>query len=192
MNKDILVNKENPLDKNFIPKNLIKVTLIETPKLNDKMLTYLDKEVYENFLMFRLEGLYNGLNMVIDSGYRSYKYQEFILAYNLFKQGKKAYKLVALPGCSEHQTGLALDFALIINNFYVEYFDDSLKEVKWIHENAYKYGFILRYPKGFENITGFNYECWHLRYVGKDVSFYMHENNIRTLEEYHSLKNLRK
>ena len=192
MNKDILVNKLNPLEKDFIPENLVKVQLIETPKLKDGMLTFLDEEAYQMFLLFRLEGLYYDVNMIVDSGYRPYEYQEYILKYNLSKKGVSAYNTVALPGQSEHQTGLALDFALIINNIYVDNFDDSFKEVKWIHENAYKYGFILRYPKGKEDITGFSYEYWHLRYVGKDVSYYMHNKNISTLEEYHLLNYTKK
>lgn len=192
MNKDILVNKLNPLEKDFIPENLVKVQLIETPKLKNGMLTFLDAEAYQMFLLFRLEGLYNCVNMIIDSGYRPYEYQEYILKYNLLKKGLSAYKTVALPGQSEHQTGLALDFALIINNIYVDNFDDSFKEVKWIHENAYKYGFILRYPEGKEDITGFSYEYWHLRYVGKEVSYYMHNENISALEEYHLLNYTKK
>ena len=124
MNKDILVNKFNKLEKEFIPENLVKVKLIETPKLKDNMLTFLDEEAYQMFLLFRLEGLYNGVNMIVDSGYRPYEYQKYILNYNLLKKGLSAYKTVALPGCSEHQTGLALDYALIINNMYVDNFDD--------------------------------------------------------------------
>lgn len=185
---DDIVNKEHPLDKNYVPKNLVKDNIIQTPNLDDRYLTYLDKEAYESFLEFREYGLYNGVNIIIDSGYRPYKYQQKILLYNLIKHGDDAYKTVALPGTSEHQTGLALDFALIINNFYVEVLDDFIEEVQWVHENAYKFGFILRYPKGKEEITGFNYECWHLRYVGKDVSKIMHDENIETLEEYHILK----
>ena len=119
MNKDILVNRFNPLKKEFIPENLVKVKLIETPKLKDNMLTFLDEEAYQMFLLFRLEGLYNGVNMIVDSGYRPYEYQEYILNYNLLKKGLSSYKTIALPGYSEHQTGLALDFALIINNMYV-------------------------------------------------------------------------
>ena len=124
MNKDILVNRFNPLEKEFIPENLVKVKLIETPKLKDNMLTFLDEEAYQMFLLFRLEGLYNGVNMIVDSGYRPYEYQEYILNYNLLKKGLSSYKTIALPGHSEHQTGLALDFALIINNMYVDNFDD--------------------------------------------------------------------
>ncbi len=187
MNKDILVNKFYPLDKGFVPENLVKVNLLETPKLIEGMLTYLDEETYKMFMDFRTEGLSNGINMIVDSGYRPYEYQEYILKYNLMQKGLSAYKTVALPGESEHQTGLALDFALIINGVIVDNFDDTFDEVKWIHENSYKYGFILRYPKGKENITGFSYECWHLRYVGKDVSYFMHNENISTLEEYHLL-----
>ena len=157
--------------------------LNETPKLKDNMLTFLDEEAYQMFLLFRLEGLYNGVNMIVDSGYRPYEYQEYILNYNLLKKGLSSYKTIALPGHSEHQTGLALDFALIINNMYVDNFDDSFNEVQWIHKNAYKYGFILRYPKGKEDITGYKYEPWHLRYVGKKIAKEIYESDI-TLEEY--------
>lgn len=188
MKIDEIVNKQHPLDKDYVPKDLVKDTIIQTPNLDDKYLTYLNKEAYENFLEFREYGLYNGVNIIIDSGYRPYKYQQKILLYNLIKHGMDAYKTVAIPGTSEHQTGLALDFALIINNFYVEVLDDFYEEVKWVHENAYKFGFILRYPKGKEEITGFNYECWHLRYVGKEVSQIMYDEKIETLEEYHVLK----
>ena len=97
---------------------------------------------------------------------------------------ESAYKTVSLLGQSKHQTVLALDFALIINNIYVDNFDDSFKDVEWIHENAYKYGFILSHLKSKKDITGFSYEYWHLRYIGKEVSYYMHNENISTLEEY--------
>lgn len=186
---DEIVNKDHPLDETFIPDDLVKDYIFESPKLDNKYVTYLNKDAYASFLEFREYGLCNGVNIVIDSGYRPYIYQKQILLYNLEKYGVDAYKTVALPGTSEHQTGLALDFALIINNSYVEVSDDSLEEVQWVHKNAYKFGFILRYPKGKEEITGFNYECWHLRYVGKEISQIMHDENIETLEEYHTLKN---
>lgn len=186
---DEIVNKDHPLDETFIPDDLVKDYIFESPKLDNQYVTYLNKDAYASFLEFREYGLCNGVNIVIDSGYRPYIYQKQILLYNLEKYGVDAYKTVALPGTSEHQTGLALDFALIINNSYVEVSDDSLDEVQWVHKNAYKFGFILRYPKGKEEITGFNYECWHLRYVGKEISQIMHDENIKTLEEYHTLKN---
>ena len=94
MNKDILVNKLNPLEKDFIPENLVKVQLIETPKLKDGMLTFLDEEAYQMFLLFRLEGLYYGVNMIVDSGYRPYEYQKYILKYNLLKKGTSNWSCI--------------------------------------------------------------------------------------------------
>ena len=129
----------------------------------------------------------SGYYFILDSGYRSYAYQEKVLAKNICEKGEEAYSYVALPGTSEHQSGLAIDVALKRNGEYTDQFDDSCDEIKWLHENCYKYGFILRYPKGKKDITGFNYECWHIRYVGLELSTYMHDNCIETLEEYYSL-----
>ena len=178
MNKDILVNRFNPLKKEFIPENLVKVKLIETPKLKDNMLTFLDEEAYQMFLLFRLEGLYNGVNMIVDSGYRPYEYQEYILNYNLLKKGLSSYKTIALPGHSEHQTGLAIDLNDISYNF------SNTNEFKWLKDNAYRYGFILRYPKEYTNLTGYVYEPWHYRYVGSEVAEYIYKTGI-TYDEYY-------
>ena len=188
MNYDFIVNKEKPLTIDFIPDNLIKVTGPEIPKIDSGYKTFLEKETYENFLLFSHAAEENGIIMVVDSGYRPYEYQEKILEYNLAIKGLDAYKTVALPGHSEHQTGLALDYALIIDGNLCDDFDESFWQVKWILDNAYRFGFILRYPKGKENITGYNYECWHLRYVGSNVATIMHGMNIETLEEYHLRK----
>lgn len=90
---------------------------------------------------------------------------------------QKTKKLVAPPGYSEHETGLAIDFS---NNGN---YDKKAKMWDWLSENAYQYGFILRYPKGKEDITGYEYEPWHYRYVGKECAIIMHERNL-CLEEY--------
>ena len=84
------------------------------------------------------------------------------------------------PGFSDHQTGLACDIGM--PGYKFDMFTDTA-ECKCLHANAYKYGFILRYPEGKENITKYTYESWHFRYVGIEASTYIYENNI-TLEEY--------
>ena len=86
----------------------------------------------------------------------------------------------AKPGHSEHQTGLAVDVEGSNNDY--DKFESSI-EFNWMINNSYKYGFILRYPKGKENITGFKYEPWHYRYVGIELAKYLYKNNL-TLEEY--------
>ena len=99
-------------------------------------------------------------------------------------------KYVAKPGYSEHQTGLAVDLAILKNGDYLIN-DDFIKEkdiCNFIKENCYKFGFILRYPFDKEKITGYNYEPWHLRYVGNDLALYLKENNL-TLEEYYEEEN---
>ena len=88
----------------------------------------------------------------------------------------------ARPGYSEHQTGLVID----IDNYNDDYENfDKTKEFEWMNNNSYKYGFILRYPKGKTDITGYDYESWHYRYVGKEIAKYIYENNI-TFDEYYA------
>jgi len=99
-------------------------------------------------------------------------------------------KRVAPPGASEHQCGLAFDVAYITDGNYGDSITDEQEETKWMFANAHKYGFILRYPKGKEDITGYNYEPWHYRFVGVELASYLFENDI-TLEEYY-LKNKEK
>ena len=194
MDYTILVNKENPLDKKFVPNNLMLYTEYNGEKIDPNHKTLVEKETLKAFLKLKRAAQEEGksisypmgFDFVVDSGYRSYEYQEKVFKYNLEQEGVRAYSYVALPGCSEHQTGLAIDVALNTNGIYNDKFDDSFLEIKWLHENCHRFGFILRYPKTMEDITGFNYECWHLRYVGRELSLYMKENNILTLEEYYS------
>ena len=96
-----------------------------------------------------------GLYIIIDSGYRSYEYQQIVFYKNVEKLGYElALKYAALPGESEHQTGYAFDVASFRNGKYFENKEDDEKEIVWMMKNCYKYGFILRYPKGKEEITG--------------------------------------
>lgn len=98
--------------------------------------------------------------------------------------GNAAYDKVALPGTSEHESGLAIDCGIVIDGEYIDELPENAPITKWIHENCYKYGFILRYPKGKEEITGYKYEPWHLRYVGPKLAKYLTENDL-TLDEYY-------
>ena len=174
---DTLVNKNNRLEKNFKPNDLIKLDL--TCANENK---FLREEAAANFEKMCYEAKKEGYQIVAVSGYRSYFYQQELYHYYVEHMGEeKALKASAKPGHSEHQTGLAVD---VIGSFgtYNE-FEDT-KEFTWMKENAYKYGFILRYPKGKEIITGFKYEPWHYRYVGTEVAKYLYEKQL-TLEEYY-------
>ena len=112
------------------------------------------------------------------SGYRSYYDQKSTYNYWVSVYGQKdADTISARPGHSEHQTGLAFDITSL-NSSYGE-----TEEGIWLRENCFKYGFIIRYPKGKEHITGYAYEPWHIRYVGVEHATYIMNNNL-TLEEY--------
>lgn len=172
----VLVNKNNKLKSDFIPNNLIKLDL----KYSNQE-KYLKKEAALAFYKLSSDALKLQYKIIAVSGYRSYTYQEKLFDYYVNSKGMDyALSCSAKAGHSEHQTGLAVDVEG--SNLDYDLFAES-KEFDWMINNAYKYGFILRYPKGKENITGFKYEPWHYRYVGRDVAKIIYENNI-TLEEY--------
>ncbi len=172
----VLVNKNNKLDSKYKPKDLEIINLKYSNK--DK---YLRKEAKEAFEKLSDDASKLNLSIIAVSTFRSYSYQKNLYLDYVNKKGKEyADACSARPGHSEHQTGLALD--VMGSNKDYNKFDES-KEFNWMINNAYKYGFILRYPKGKEHITGFKYEPWHYRYVGKEAAKIIHDKNI-TLEEY--------
>lgn len=172
----VLVNKNNKLKNDFIPDDLIKLDLKYS---NEEK--YLKKEAALSFYKLSEDAKEKGYRIIIVSAYRSYTYQEKLFDYYVKEKGLNyALNCSAKPGHSEHQTGLAIDVEG--SNFDYDLFEQSI-EFDWMKKNAYKYGFILRYPKGKEHITGFKYEPWHYRYVGEKVAKYIYENNL-TFEEY--------
>ena len=185
MDFEVLVNKDNLLPKSFKPElyvvdenenNFHKyVDPLEKPRLSIYVKPYLDAML--------AAAAFDGNYIIVDSGYRSYEYQEKILAANIEKKGMEAYNFVQVPGASEHQTGLAIDIAYFKDNKYSDDVKESDKEIKGMNNNAYKYGFILRYPKDKESITGIKHEPWHYRFVGVETAKIIHDNNL-TLEEY--------
>lgn len=174
--KLVLVNKNNKLKNDFIPDDLIKLDLKYS---NEEK--YLKKEAALSFYKLSEDAKKKGYRIIVVSAYRSYTYQEKLFDYYVKEKGLNyALNCSAKPGHSEHQTGLAIDVEG--SNFDYDLFEQSI-EFDWMKKNAYKYGFILRYPKGKEHITGFKYEPWHYRYVGEKVAKYIYENNL-TFEEY--------
>jgi D-alanyl-D-alanine carboxypeptidase len=168
----ILVNNEHPLPEGFVAKDLIDM-MQETPRhffLFRSIM--LNRECFEaaNHMFAKAEK--DGLNdFIISSGFRTRKEQED--AYGRWGEGK-----AARPGCSEHQTGLAIDLAapggMVEGSAYYE----------WLLNKAADYGFILRYPKDRDDITGYNFEPWHWRYVGVEAAREIMDKNI-VLEEYY-------
>lgn len=174
----VLVNKDNVLDRTYIPDDLIN----SSSRYKENILV--NKTLLDNFRLMALDANMLGYDIDIMSGYRDYLYQEKIYDKLLKEKGfAYTFRSIAKPGCSEHQTGLAIDICVYKDNkCYIEHEIEDTEEGKWLIDNAYRYGFILRYPKGKEDITGYNYEPWHLRYVG-DIASYIYFNNL-TLEEY--------
>ena len=178
--KTILVNKYYYLDENYVPNNLEK---INNQYALDNM--KLVKEAKEAFEKLSKDALKEKLNIIAMSAYRSYSYQ--IDLYNRYAKSdgkEKADTYSGRPGHSEHQTGLAVD----VYNKKLPYTSfENTKEYEWMMKNAYKYGFILRFPKDKEEETGYHFESWHYRYVGIDIATYIKENNI-SFEEYYATK----
>lgn len=173
----VLVNKNNKLDKNYIPNDLEKININYAHE--EKYLRHEAKIAFENLSK---EAKNNNFKIIAVSTYRSYEYQEKLYYYYVKEKGIEYADLCsARPGHSEHQTGLAIDI-MGSNNDYNK-FEESIEFI-WMKNNAHKYGFILRYPKGKQHITGFKYEPWHYRYVGVDVATTIYNQNI-TLEEYY-------
>ena len=172
----MLVNKYNYLAKDFEVPNLVKVE--EYAK--DGM--YLEEKAKDAFIKMASDIKKEGYNLRAISTYRTYDYQSNLYNNYAKRDGvNNADTYSARPGFSEHHTGLAID----VDNITKIYTDfEETEEFTWMQENSYKYGFILRYPKDKENITGYIYEPWHYRYVGLSVAKYIHENNL-TFEEYY-------
>lgn len=188
----VLVNKEHVLDKEYVPLEMYVVdenegNFHQFKDANLKPMLRSDIKEYVDKLINDAQGL--GLPIIVDSGYRSYNYQQVILDALIKEKGDEAFKLVALPGASEHQTGLAIDFAYFQNGIYNDDVKENDKEAIWLKNNAWKYGFILRYPKGKENVTGYNFEPWHFRFVGLKLAEYLFKNDL-TLEEYYKNFNI--
>ena len=148
--------------------------------------TCLTQETLDAFNEMQADAQSIGLNLYISSGFRSYNYQANLYNNYVAQDGVEAADTYsARPGHSEHQTGLAFDLNTIDDSFaYTE-------EGKWVKDNCQKYGLILRYPEGKENMTGYQYESWHLRYVGKELAEKLYNNgNWITLEEYYNLTSI--
>lgn len=175
----ILANKFYRLSDSYDSSNMVKVSIQHSFGEN-QMLT---SETYDAFKEMFNAALDEGLKLVINSSFRSFEEQEATYEEIKNRYGEaEANRRAAKPGYSEHQTGMAIDIQTFGSTG--ETFED-FDEFKWLQNNAHKYGFILRYPKGKEFITGYEYESWHYRYVGVDVATYIKENGI-TFDEYYA------
>lgn len=173
----LLVNKNKKLSSDYKTDNMVNVNN------NNKQKIYMVKVAADNFEKMVDEAKKDGINIVPVSAYRSYKYQEDVFNQSVLDTGfENTKKYVATPGESEHQTGLAIDVGTQGAMDLTESFEKT-DAYKWLIKNMKNYGFILRYPRGKEGIIVYNYEPWHLRYVGVKFSKYIDKEKL-TLEEY--------
>ena len=174
-----LVNKNHSISASYVPGDLVTVAL---PSTRDTQLRSVAAEGLTK-LFAAAEGA--GLELFCCSGYRSYDTQSELYAWNVDTYGVDGAELVsARPGMSEHQLGLAMDVTSASVGFDLLESFGSTAEGQFIKANAHKYGFIVRYPEGKTDITGYAYEPWHLRYLGVDVATEIY-NSGKTMEEYY-------
>lgn len=174
----VLVNKYNQLPSNFEQYNLVNMNRAYTA--SDAKQYLLAGVAYEKYIEMADAARNDGLSMRVVSAYRTENYQRSLYNNKVRATGKvNADDYSARPGFSEHQTGLAVDINSTRGSF------EYTAEFRWLQQHAHEYGFILRYPKGKEWITGYSYEPWHYRYVGVDAAKIIYEEGI-TYEEYYA------
>jgi len=181
---NVMVNKFWSLPEGYRPGDLIKPSVPFSFGDENSDRSKLRAEAAESLEVMFNVAKSEGIELYARSGFRSYETQEAIFKNEVATFGyEQAVLYVALPGTSEHQTGLAMDItAKSVGLELVEAFEGTT-EGKWLAENAHHYGFILRYPKGKTNITGYAFEPWHYRYVGVDIASEIYAKGI-TFEEY--------
>lgn len=174
-----LVNRQYTITSDYVPPDLVKPAVQKT---NNEITLRADAaKALED--MFQAAKEEKGYTLVAVSGYRSYGQQSAVFARKVKNVGKKAAMLlVAPPGTSEHQLGLAMDLGCKRNTGLTDSFGNT-EEGIWVAENCHRFGFIIRYKAEWTEITGYSYEPWHVRYVGVDHAARIHELNI-PLEYY--------
>lgn len=170
----MIANKTYSLPSDYVPTGTHKA--VEEDNCQECII----EEAYQAYTKMKSDAASQGLSLWIASGYRSYSYQENLYNGYVKRSGKEAADTFSSrAGYSEHQTGYAFDLNSVTDDFA------TTKEGIWINENCYKYGFILRYPKGKENETGYKYESWHLRYVGIELASKLYNaGDWITMEDY--------
>ena len=175
----ILVNKFNYLSEDFVPSDITNISLSYSYSGNEAI-----KEVNDAYVEMAKNAKKDGITLLVNSSYRDYKEQDEIYKEFYLKEGVSyADKYAARAGYSEHQTGLCLDI-FTSGHSTTKNFEES-DAYNWLINNSYKYGFILRYPKGKEYLTGYEYESWHYRYLGVDTATKVFESNL-TYDEYYA------
>jgi len=177
-----LVNKARPLPMDYVPPELIVPALaIRSNSTADEK--HVRKTINEPLKQLFTAAEAAGHPLMIGSAYRSSATQDQLFNTYVANAGyEEADKYSAHPGHSEHQTGLAVDISTTSQQCYLSECFINTADGQWLADNAYKYGFNLRYPKGKEVITGYNFEPWHYRYVGVELATALYKSGL-TLDQ---------
>ena len=158
-----LIDKKHRLSSSYAPKDLVsleKNSLFDLNKAGMKI----RPEAYSALNEMAQAALNDGIRLLVSSAYRSYSYQENLFNHYVSVDGlEQAERESARPGTSQHQLGAAVDFGSISDDFY------KTQMGQWVYKNAADYGWSLSFPKGYEDVTGYRWECWHFRYIGKNA-----------------------
>jgi D-alanyl-D-alanine carboxypeptidase len=181
----VLVNKQFALPSSYEPTDLVypDIPFTFAEKIEKRKMRTVAAEAIEKLVAGAKK---DGINLAGVSAYRSYATQKSLFQRYVLKDGEeKAKTYSAVPGTSEHETGLAIDVSGSDGKCAAEDCFGGTKEANWLEKHAQEYGFIIRYPKGKEKITGYQYEPWHIRYVGADTAKDMAAKKM-TMEEYYN------
>ena len=158
-----LIDKKHTASSSYAPKDLVslkKNSLFDLNKAGMKI----RPEAYSALNEMAQAALNDGIRLLVSSAYRSYSYQENLFNYWVSVDGlEEAERESSRPGTSQHQLGTAVDFGSISDDF------DKTQMGQWVYKNAADYGWSLSFPKGYEDVTGYRWECWHFRYIGKNA-----------------------
>lgn len=180
----VLVNKEEIVDEDYAPEELVYID--ESMRAADRAPQYqrMQPEAAAAFEELVNAAAEDGMTIKVTTAYRPYSYQADLYYYYLAVKGEEwTQQYSAPPGTSEHQTGLAADVSCEEINYELDVSFGETAEGEWLRQHAHEYGYILRYQEGQEDITGYSYEPWHIRYVGKEAAEVITEKGI-TLEEF--------
>ena len=158
-----LIDKKHSVSSDYVPKDLMPVKGNDLWNVSRNDLS-LRPEAYEALEELSRAALNDGIKLMVSSTYRSYQYQEGLFNRYVKQDGLElAERYSARPGTSQHQLGVAIDFGSITDDW------GDTKMGKWVYDHAAEHGWSLSFPQGYEDVTGYMWECWHFRYIGKEA-----------------------
>jgi D-alanyl-D-alanine carboxypeptidase len=158
-----LIDKQHPVADTYVPTGLVPLVKNNYYTISRNDLS-LRPDVEQALVELSKAAQRDGITLLVSSTYRSYEYQKKVYAKWVAIDGQvEADRESARPGTSQHQLGAAIDFGTIDDSFW------ETKMGKWLYANGAQYGWSLSFPQGYEDVTGYRWECWHFRYIGKEA-----------------------